>query len=364
MSDDFFSSQEKHSNIKTQIMVKYFKSWAKIILNQEYVDKAAYIDLFCGPGRYDDGSESTPILILKEIINNKQYRNNIKTYFSDKNKEKTKKLKKEINRIPNINMLKYSPVVKCQEANKKIISKLKKKTIPALVFLDPWGYKELSLDLIDHHLEGWGCDIIAFFNYSRINRHLNINKEDIKKNIYSLFGKKQADKLMNKINQNNFSPYKREELIFTTFEEALRKKINCHVARIKFETFKGNRTSHYILGITKNPNAHEIMKEIMIRESNDKENLAVKKDYNNNQMAMFNLKTNDLKKELLKKFKGRKMKVGDIISIHHPNTDYIKKDYKKALKQLEKEEKISCNPPKEKRPADTMADPTSIEFPE
>jgi hypothetical protein len=30
----------------------------------------AYIDLYAGPGRYDDGSASTPLMILKLAIEN------------------------------------------------------------------------------------------------------------------------------------------------------------------------------------------------------------------------------------------------------------------------------------------------------
>jgi three-Cys-motif partner protein len=45
--------------------------------------------------------------------------------------------------------------------------------IPTLFFVDPWGYKGLTLQLINSVLKNWGCDAIIFFNYNRINRGLS-----------------------------------------------------------------------------------------------------------------------------------------------------------------------------------------------
>ena len=46
--------------------------------------------------------------------------------------------------------------------------------MPTLVFLDPCGYKGLSLKLIAGVLGGFGNDCIFFFNYSRINMKLDL----------------------------------------------------------------------------------------------------------------------------------------------------------------------------------------------
>jgi three-Cys-motif partner protein len=46
--------------------------------------------------------------------------------------------------------------------------------VPTLVFLDPCGYKGLSLKLISSVLAGFGNDCIFFFNYSRINMKLDL----------------------------------------------------------------------------------------------------------------------------------------------------------------------------------------------
>lgn len=67
MTDNaFFEQQKEQSLVKAQIVAKYFWAWAKVIIPQakKRKTKIAYIDLFCGPGSYEDGSKSTPLMIL------------------------------------------------------------------------------------------------------------------------------------------------------------------------------------------------------------------------------------------------------------------------------------------------------------
>lgn len=44
-----------------------------------------YIDLFSGPGIYDDGHESTPLMIADECYRNDQLRAIVRMQFNDKN---------------------------------------------------------------------------------------------------------------------------------------------------------------------------------------------------------------------------------------------------------------------------------------
>jgi three-Cys-motif partner protein len=72
----FFQESKEQSKIKTAIVSKYFDAWARVIIgaqeryNFDADPKIAYIDLFAGPGRYEDGTQSTPLLILEKAIQN------------------------------------------------------------------------------------------------------------------------------------------------------------------------------------------------------------------------------------------------------------------------------------------------------
>jgi len=70
-TDSFFEESKEQSAVKTAIVSKYFWSWAKVIIPQvrnRPDPKIAYLDLFAGPGRYKDGTKSTPLLILETAI--------------------------------------------------------------------------------------------------------------------------------------------------------------------------------------------------------------------------------------------------------------------------------------------------------
>jgi three-Cys-motif partner protein len=71
----FFNEVKSQSLIKKEIVVKYFDAWAKIMNKRS--DRLGYIDLFSGPGNYEDGTDSTPIAIMKLILKNNDYRNKL-----------------------------------------------------------------------------------------------------------------------------------------------------------------------------------------------------------------------------------------------------------------------------------------------
>ena len=60
----FFDAPTEASLKKHRIVSKYFGGWANIILPETLPKegKIMYVDLFCGPGRYLDGTPSTPLL--------------------------------------------------------------------------------------------------------------------------------------------------------------------------------------------------------------------------------------------------------------------------------------------------------------
>jgi hypothetical protein len=67
----FFNETTEQSTIKAKIVSDYFWAWAKVIIQtvkKSQRNRIAYIDLFAGPGRYKDGTKSTPLLVLEKAI--------------------------------------------------------------------------------------------------------------------------------------------------------------------------------------------------------------------------------------------------------------------------------------------------------
>jgi three-Cys-motif partner protein len=82
----FFDERTDESEVKARIVEKYFNAWANIVLGtaQRFGDgRIGYIDLYAGPGRYKDGSASTPLLILEKVIQQPKLHDAFFCYFND-----------------------------------------------------------------------------------------------------------------------------------------------------------------------------------------------------------------------------------------------------------------------------------------
>lgn len=143
-----FKTQWEQSAIKTELVIKYFNAWAKIMLKSCKAGKIGYVDLFCGPGIFEDGNESTPIYIIKNCIKDDDLRKSVAIYLNDK--------------TPGINTLKYKPSINNIEVDKDFANAFSGNLIPCMSFVDPTGFSGLTLDLIDTSKENeFGITLIS-----------------------------------------------------------------------------------------------------------------------------------------------------------------------------------------------------------
>ena len=128
--------------------------------SEKIYNKIACIDLFAGPGRYDEGTKSTPIYVLEQAIQDENLCNMLVTLFNDLDAKKVQSLEKEIKKITGIESLKYNPIINNEEVGYEIVKEFEQmKLIPTLFFVDPWGYKGLSLRLINSVLKDWAVTV-------------------------------------------------------------------------------------------------------------------------------------------------------------------------------------------------------------
>lgn len=372
--DSFFKEQKEQSLVKSTIVSKYFGAWSKVIISTQkryptFPQKIAYIDLFAGPGRYEDGVQSTPIKILKKAIIDNDLRDRLVTVFNDKDEKNSQELEKVISELPDIDKLRFYPNVWNKEVGVNIVQEFEKMNlIPTLFFVDPWGYKGLSLRLINSVLKDWGCDAIFFFNYNRIN--MGLNNKLVEKHINALFGDDRCDRLRQNLKDLNSS--EREMLIIEELCKALKEYGSRFVLPFRFKNTKGERTSHHLIFISKEFRGYEIMKDIMASESSSKKEEVASFEYNPGgslpeQTLLFKLSSaytlDRLKRELLERYKGRRIKMIEIYNEHSIDTPFTKKNYKTALKELLNENKIDAISDKEKPPKKgTFGDSINVIF--
>ena len=337
--------------VKSTIVAKYFDVWANIIISTQkrypqHAQKIAYIDLFAGPGRYKDGSQSTPLKVLTNAIDKPDLRERLVTLFNDKDEENSRTLQNTIAEIPGIDNLRYKPEVHNHEVGEGIVKMFESMhLIPTLFFVDPWGYMGLSLRLVNSVLKDWGCDAIFFFNYNRIN--MGITNPSVEKHMEALFGKKQVTSLKSKLDGK--TPPEREAIIIEELCQALKIGGSRYVLPFRFKNAKGVRTSHHLIFVSKHFRGYGVMKEIMAQESTSDTQGVPSFEYNPadflpRQALLFQLSRplDDLKEDLLKTFRGQKISMQKIYERHNVDTPYIKKNYKHVLRELYDDGIESC----------------------
>ena len=369
----FFAERTDQSEVKARIVEKYFSAWANVIMHSVNAagGKIAYIDLYAGPGRYEDGAASTPLLVLEKAIAHPKMSQMLVAHFNDVDKNLTDTLQNEINKLPGVEKLKYKPQVLCGEVDEdaeKFFTKTR--LVPSFTFIDPFGYKGLSLRIVKGVIKDWGCDCVFFFNYNRINAGLT--NDAVKQHIDALFGEDRAEEM--RVAVKDKTPAMREAFILEQLARAIKSLGGRFVLPFVFKNETGTRTSHSLVFISKHFKGYEIMKDIMARESSVADQGVPSFTYSPADASMpllFSLTTplDKLEGMLQHDFAGQTLTMQQIYQQHSIDRGYVKKNYKAALLNLERSGQITASPALEAKPpatgrrVGTFADTVSVTFP-
>jgi three-Cys-motif partner protein len=328
-------------------------------------ERIAFIDLFAGPGRYGDGSPSTPLLVLTKAIANEDLRERLVTVFNDKNGNHVNSLQEEISSLEGIEKLRHEPRITNHEIGEEIVQEFEtRKFVPTLLYVDPWGYKGLTLKLVHSVLKDWGCDCILFFNYNRIN--MGLNNPLVKEHMDALFGEDEADELRRKLEP--LGPKDREMIIVEKITRALRAIKGKYPLPFGFRNDTGRKTRHHLIFVSKHFKGFEIMKNIMAKHTSESSRGAALFEYNpaSEQYPLLfslNMTLEDLGRDLLKRFSSQTLSMQEIYERHSVDTLFFKADYKKVLRSLWEKELIRASKFNSKRKNVVFPDGVRVTFP-
>jgi len=354
-TDEFFKSKRDTSEIKSEILVKYFKFWCGVLLFAQkfrIIDKLLYIDLFSGPGRYQNGEPSTPVKILESIIasNGRPIDLNkaVKTFFNDEKKNLIKTLDKNILELPYYNDLLNKPVILNKSVNKDLLSELLEAKTPSLTFIDPFGYS-YSMEMLLNSVKEWGSDLFMLFNINRIRAAINNpTVEDLMNEIFQ-------DQLstIRKFYKNEPNPRKREVFIIDKFEGLFKSK-GYFVFKFRINFPDRNQTSHYLYLVTKVKLAYFKIKDIMKNYSDLQSDEVPLFSANSRQDPIFfpEIEIYSVKKLSEYLLKKRNMvnnkSITSIYEEHSIGTNYVQENYKQAITNLWNQGAIDLIDPKGK----------------
>jgi len=347
--EDFWKKQAEHSRVKTEIVVKYFCSWASIM--KPRCGQLTYLDLFSGRGSYEDGTPSTPLRILEEVVSDTTLQGCLRVFFYEGNAKNFRELKTSVESHSAYHLMSTKPIPDNKVIKRDIIRKLPIDDC-TFCFIDPFGYRGVSLELLWLVTKNWGCDCLFNLSTSGIVR----NVRDLKKapQIEELFGVSSFDAIKGEL----VKPTRRRSFEVVMLREL---KKTLHALGVPFfisfcvKFDKSKRTSHHLIFITKHWLGFRIMKDIMAEYSvKDTDNIPQyrysKVDEQQLQLQ-FHYTIDQLKAKLCEDFAGRTISVKQICdACHEHGYVFLDKNIKRALLLLENEEIVKVDKPANQRP--------------
>ena len=346
---NFFEKQTLSSKVKASIVSEYFPKYCSIIIKKHVPEKIGYLDLFSGPGMYEDGNPSTPILIARNCMKDEDLKNRVWMVFNDK--FYSEQLKKNFNKEFPEGTFKYKPhfghstVGESQEINDFIVKNTCKGRFneqPSVLFIDPWGYKGIETNVLSQFLSYWGNELFIFINSKRINPALENDKfeEPMRCLFPNSYDKVKVD-IRNKRTVSERLQFIIENL-GREYEALLKSRV--YYTAFKFQEEDIETTSHFILHLSKNKRGFDLVKQIY----NDFANVGTifdgvntytfdVKKITNPVEELFDTNSENidaLKNMLLEEYKGRTITSYDLFEEHQQNCLYSRSHYVQALRRL------------------------------
>lgn len=253
-----------HTKAKHDLLVRYLHAWFAIMGRSQR--RAIVLDGFAGPGRYEDGEDGSPLLVLDALIDHVDRPNwSINEFvllFNEYDAERYESLKSVL--------AEYQEEVEPWPANVKLLdprndsfgelgramlaSLSGNDMAPTFAFVDPFGYKDVPLDLIAKLVSFDKCELFIYFDFNSVNRFATAGNVD--HHFDKLFGTDEYQ-------QAPPSGPERQQFLHDLYESQLRSVCRfAHVRSFAMVNDSGH-IGNYMFFCTRNLRAFDRMKEAM-----------------------------------------------------------------------------------------------------
>lgn len=337
-----------HTKIKHNILKKYLDAWIPILSKHKRIN---YIDGFAGPGEYSKGEKGSPIIAIKCLVEHKLIGSLKNTSFNflfiERKKDRCENLKKEIKKLSNKNKLKCNIKVDCGEFKEKIkdlldiIESKKQSLAPTFVFIDPFGFSGIPLELISRIMKNEKCEVFINFMYEDINRFFSLNINE--PHLNSLFG---TDKWKKILKDQELSSYDKVWKLHDLYKSQLKSVANIEFVQSFLMKNEFNKPDYFLFFGSNNSLGFEKMKEAMWKINPQGEFEFSDATYNPKQRLLFSPtpKYIILEKEILERFKNKRIPMIELERFVREETLFINKHIRKPiLSKLENEGRIKIH---------------------
>jgi three-Cys-motif partner protein len=184
-----------HTQAKLDLFKGYLAHYLRVLSHADFCKQISLFDIYCGAGVYDDGKKGSPLLAIDcirninaEIINNGKVLKPIYLSVNDYDTQKIESVKSNvgIQDIENCTVEYYN-----KDANEMLdMVALRVSKYPKdhrnLVFIDPYGYSNISKEKIISLLNNKCTEIILFLPVMQMYRFTEIALIEEKKHYENL----------------------------------------------------------------------------------------------------------------------------------------------------------------------------------
>jgi len=184
MSQDTHKLMLDHSQAKVKLYGSYLAKYLPIISQDKHTTNIHLYDLFSGEGIYEDGEKGSPLIAIDKINSCYTSNNNmpkLNITFNDIKPDVITKLKATIDstQIPTnctVRILNNNYLDLVGQVSSEIAAFKSEK---AIVFLDPKGYKEISISDIKAFLTVGKSEVLVFLPIRDMYRFANMDSANI-----------------------------------------------------------------------------------------------------------------------------------------------------------------------------------------
>jgi three-Cys-motif partner protein len=167
-----------HSQAKVKFYATYLNRYLRILYLAKPIERINIYDVFCGMGIYEDGGKGSPVVAFDTIKNlftdGKISKNNtqINLVVNDKEQQRIDKVKSYID-SENQN---YCTIDYCNYDIEQMFDIVQQEVVQTasttrnLIFIDPYGYKNIKKDILYKLMENGKTEIILFLPISHMHR--------------------------------------------------------------------------------------------------------------------------------------------------------------------------------------------------
>jgi three-Cys-motif partner protein len=351
---------EPHTKAKHEILRRYLGAWFPILGSK--ITRIVYIDGFCGPGRYLGGEEGSPIIALKEALNQPILANSeVNFLFIDERADRISHLESELSslKIPSNFHVNYI-INEFENTLTEILNNLQRerhRLAPTFAFIDPFGFKGAPFSLVEKLLGNLRTEVFVNIMIDYVNRFVEHSMSIDRQHIKDLLGASDAE----------ISQVVNSQDRILAFRQLYQEKLHKYAKFVRYFEMRDHRNKviYYLFFASNHPLGHVRMKEAFWKV--DKQSGFKFSDRTNpDQPVLFELDSfMDLARELKKFFNGTTHTSESVITFVENKTAYISSHARKALTHLENRNEISIDPTKSdgtKRRKNTFANGVIIHF--